>query len=122
MELNGKVALVTGSSQGIGQAIAVRLARDGANIVIDYRSHSEGAEETRRQVEAAGRGRRDEAAGGRGRLDIETGPAARARAIGSVCQSQGSMGARGARRRASGSGRAPCEPRGAASSRAPQPP
>jgi glucose 1-dehydrogenase len=54
MELNGKVALITGSSQGIGQAIAVRLAQDGANIVIDYRSHSEGAEETRRQVEAAG--------------------------------------------------------------------
>jgi glucose 1-dehydrogenase len=54
MNLKGKVALVTGSSQGIGQAIAVRLAQDGANIVIDYRSHSEGAEETRRQVEAEG--------------------------------------------------------------------
>src|ERR1043166_3223839 len=54
MSSKGKVALVTGSSQGIGQAIAVRLAQDGANIVIDYRSHSEGAEETRRQVEAAG--------------------------------------------------------------------
>ena len=54
MELKDKVALITGSSQGIGQAIAVRLAQDGANIVIDYRSHSEGAEETRRQVEAAG--------------------------------------------------------------------
>jgi glucose 1-dehydrogenase len=54
MELKGKVALVTGSSQGIGQAIAVRLAQDGANIIIDYRSHSEGAEETRKMVEAAG--------------------------------------------------------------------
>ena len=54
MSSKGKVALVTGSSQGIGQAIAVRLAQDGANIVIDYRSHSEGAEETRRLVEAAG--------------------------------------------------------------------
>jgi glucose 1-dehydrogenase len=54
MELQGKVALVTGSSQGIGQAIAVCLAESGANIVIDYRSHSEGAEETRRLVEAAG--------------------------------------------------------------------
>ena len=54
MELSGKTAIVTGSSQGIGQGIAVRLARDGANIVIDYRSHSEGAEETRKMVEAAG--------------------------------------------------------------------
>ena len=54
MDLKGKVALVTGSSQGIGQAIAVKLAHKGANIVIDYRSHSDGAEETRRQVEAAG--------------------------------------------------------------------
>jgi glucose 1-dehydrogenase len=54
MELSGKTAIVTGSSQGIGQGIAVRLARDGANIVIDYRSHSEGAEETRKIVEAAG--------------------------------------------------------------------
>jgi len=54
VDLKGKVAVVTGSSQGIGQAIAVRLAQEGANIVIDYRSHSEGADETRRQVEASG--------------------------------------------------------------------
>jgi glucose 1-dehydrogenase len=54
MKLQGKVALVTGSSQGIGQAIAVRLAREGANIVIDYRSHPEGAEETLAKVKAAG--------------------------------------------------------------------
>lgn len=49
-----KVAIVTGSSQGIGQAIAVRLARDGTNVAIDYRTHDEGANETLRQVEAAG--------------------------------------------------------------------
>src|ERR1700730_1311197 len=54
MNLQGKVALVTGSSQGIGQAIAERLAQEGANIVIDYRTHDEGANETRRLVEAAG--------------------------------------------------------------------
>lgn len=54
MELQDKVALVTGSSQGIGQAIAERLAQFGANIVIDYRSHSEGAEQTRKLVETAG--------------------------------------------------------------------
>ena len=55
MKLEGKVALVTGSSQGIGQAIAIRLAEEGANIVIDYRSHAEGAEETKAKVEASGR-------------------------------------------------------------------
>jgi glucose 1-dehydrogenase len=54
MEIKGKVALVTGSSQGIGQAIAVRLAREGADIVINYRSHPEGAEETLSKVQAAG--------------------------------------------------------------------
>ena len=54
MNLQGKVALVTGSSQGIGQAIAIRLAQEGASIVINYRSHPEGAEETLAQVKAAG--------------------------------------------------------------------
>lgn len=55
MTLEGKVALVTGSSQGIGQAIAVYLAKEGADIVIDYRSHPDGAKETLAKVEAAGR-------------------------------------------------------------------
>jgi len=54
MDLAGKVALVTGSSQGIGQAIAERLATESANIVIDYHSHDEGALETRKLVEASG--------------------------------------------------------------------
>jgi glucose 1-dehydrogenase len=54
MKLAGKAALVTGSSQGIGQAIAIRLAQEGANIVIDYRSHPDGAKETLAKVEAAG--------------------------------------------------------------------
>ena len=54
MKLEGKVALVTGSSQGIGQGIAVRLATEGASIIIDYRSHPEGAQETLAKVEAAG--------------------------------------------------------------------
>jgi glucose 1-dehydrogenase len=54
MKLEGKVALVTGSSQGIGQAIAIYLAQQGANVVIDYRSHPEGAQETLKQVESAG--------------------------------------------------------------------
>jgi glucose 1-dehydrogenase len=54
MKLAGKVALVTGSSQGIGQAIAVRLAEAGARIAIAYRSHPEGAAETLAKVQAAG--------------------------------------------------------------------
>lgn len=52
--LSGKVAIVTGSSSGIGQAIAVRLATEGASIVVDYRTHPEGADETQKQIEAAG--------------------------------------------------------------------
>ena len=50
--LQGKTAIVTGGSSGIGQAIAIRLATEGADIVIDYRSHAEGAEETKAKVEA----------------------------------------------------------------------
>jgi glucose 1-dehydrogenase len=54
MRLDGKVALVTGSSQGIGQAIAIRLGQAGADVVINYRSHPEGAQETLEKVKAAG--------------------------------------------------------------------
>src|SRR5213078_2899308 len=54
MDLAGKNAVVTGSSSGIGQSIAGRLASEGANIVIDYHRKDEGAQETRKLVEAAG--------------------------------------------------------------------
>lgn len=54
MRLAGKVALVTGSSQGIGQAIAIRLAEEGANVVINYRSNPEGAQATLEKVVSAG--------------------------------------------------------------------
>ncbi|GAB4383912.1 MAG: SDR family oxidoreductase [Elainellaceae cyanobacterium] len=54
MKLEGKVALVTGSSQGIGQGVVLRLAQEGANVVINYRSHPEGAEETLAKVQAIG--------------------------------------------------------------------
>jgi glucose 1-dehydrogenase len=50
---DGKVAVVTGSSSGIGQAIAVRLASEGAAVVIDYRGHEDGAKETQSQIQAA---------------------------------------------------------------------
>lgn len=56
--LEGKVALVTGSSGGIGQAIAVRLAKDGAQVVINYRSNPQGAEETLQMIRDLGLGDR----------------------------------------------------------------
>jgi glucose 1-dehydrogenase len=54
MTLEGKVALVTGSSQVIGQGIVLRLAQEGTDVVINYRSHPESAEETLKQVQAIG--------------------------------------------------------------------
>lgn len=55
MKLEGKVALVTGSSLGIGRAIAVRFAREGADVVINYNRSPDGAREALQEVEKAGR-------------------------------------------------------------------
>jgi glucose 1-dehydrogenase len=55
MKLAGKVVLVTGSSQGIGAAIAVRLAEEGADIVVNYRSHPEEGEAVKAKIVALGR-------------------------------------------------------------------
>jgi glucose 1-dehydrogenase len=55
MRLKDKIALVTGSSQGIGRAIAVRFAQEGADVVINYNRTATGAEEALAEVEAAGR-------------------------------------------------------------------
>lgn len=54
MSLKGKVAVVTGSSRGIGRAIAMRLARDGALVCINYRSNAEAAKAVVGEAEAAG--------------------------------------------------------------------
>jgi glucose 1-dehydrogenase len=55
MRLAGKIALVTGSSQGIGRAIVERFAQEGADVVINYNRTPAGAADALRNVEAAGR-------------------------------------------------------------------
>jgi glucose 1-dehydrogenase len=50
----GKVAVVTGSSSGIGQGIAVRLGSEGASVVVDFLNHPDAANETKAKIEAAG--------------------------------------------------------------------
>ncbi|MGH7070525.1 MAG: SDR family oxidoreductase [Acetobacteraceae bacterium] len=54
MSLKGKVAIVTGGNSGIGMAIAVGLARAGANIVIDYIVHPDATEALERQIAGFG--------------------------------------------------------------------
>lgn len=54
MELQGKTALVTGASRGIGRAIALRLAGEGARIIVNYRTRVAEAEEVVGMIAAAG--------------------------------------------------------------------
>ena len=53
-KLSGKVAFVTGASRGIGRAIALRLAADGAKVALNFASNSAKAEAVKAEIEAAG--------------------------------------------------------------------
>lgn len=55
MKLSGKTALVTGSSRGIGEAVAIRLAEEGANVVVNYHSHTEAASHVVDAIKKLGR-------------------------------------------------------------------
>lgn len=54
IDLNGKVALITGGSRGIGKAIAIKLASYKANIVINYTSNKEHALKVKEEIESYG--------------------------------------------------------------------
>ena len=54
MSLEGRSALITGGGRGIGRATAIRLAREGARIAINFKGNAEAAEEAKRLVEKGG--------------------------------------------------------------------
>lgn len=54
INLNGKVALVTGASGGIGQSVALELASNGAKVAVNYLTNKRGAEETVKLIEEQG--------------------------------------------------------------------
>jgi 3-oxoacyl-[acyl-carrier protein] reductase len=54
-DISGKVALVTGGGRDIGRAISLELARNGADVVVNYKASASGAEDTVREITALGR-------------------------------------------------------------------
>ncbi len=55
MDLSNRVAVVTGASRGLGREIALDLARRGADVVVNYASSGEQAEEVAAEIRALGR-------------------------------------------------------------------
>ena len=55
VDLTGKVALITGSSRGIGRACALEMARSGANVTVNYRTHGDEAEAAAEEIRSLGR-------------------------------------------------------------------
>lgn len=53
-KLSGKIAIVTGSSRGIGKGIAIELAKEGASIVVNYSKDSDGAKKTVKEISSIG--------------------------------------------------------------------
>jgi glucose 1-dehydrogenase len=53
--LEGKVALVTGASRGIGRGVALQMAKEGADVLVNYRTHLQEAEEVADRITALGR-------------------------------------------------------------------
>ncbi len=54
MQLENKVAIVTGSSSGIGMGIALAFGKEGAAVTVDYRSHPDEAKDVVKRIEDAG--------------------------------------------------------------------
>ena len=55
MDLEGRVAIVTGASRGIGQGIALEMAEAGADVLVNYNRNREGAERTVAAIQSKGR-------------------------------------------------------------------
>jgi glucose 1-dehydrogenase len=55
MKLEGKVVLITGANRGIGRGCALEMAKEGANIIVNYREHGGEAEEVAQMVKSLGR-------------------------------------------------------------------
>ncbi len=55
LHLQGQVAMVTGGTRGIGKAIALRMARDGADVILNYKSDEAAAREAAEEIEGMGR-------------------------------------------------------------------